>query len=90
MDLLPYTLMTILAHNGGHPVVTIDKVAKDYFDLSTDRFLRKVSDGKISIAITKMEIESQKCLKGVLVSDLARYIHQRAEAARDHAAKMAA
>jgi len=67
----------------GKPVIPVDVVAKDYFNLDTRTFLRKVDDGKILLPIVKME-KSQKSAKGVHLQDLAEYIDaQRADARRD-------
>lgn len=67
----------------GKPIIPVNVVAKDYFNLDTRTFLRKVDDGKILLPIVKME-KSQKSAKGVHLQDLAEYIDaQRADARRD-------
>lgn len=67
----------------GKPIIPVDVVAKDHFELDTRTFLRKVDDGKILLPIVKME-KSQKSAKGVHLQDLAEYIDtQRADARRD-------
>ncbi|MDO5756193.1 MAG: pyocin activator PrtN family protein [Rhodobacterales bacterium] len=90
MNLLPYTLMTILAFNEGDPLVDLEKIAIHYFNTAVERFMRKVRNGEISLPITEMEPGNRRSRKGVLVTDLANYLHERAEEARKLAAKRAA
>ena len=67
----------------GKPIIPVDVVAKEHFELDTRTFLRKVEDGKILLPVVKME-KSQKSAKGVHLQDLAEYIDaQRADARRD-------
>ncbi|EAQ04649.1 hypothetical protein OB2597_05185 [Pseudooceanicola batsensis HTCC2597] len=90
MNLLPYTLMTILAFNEGDPLVDLERIATHYFDTSVEKFMRKVRKGDIPLPIMEMEPGNRKSRKGVLVTDLANYLHDRAEEARKLAVKRAA
>ena len=77
------TSIMLMTLYDGKPIIPVDVVAKDYFELDTRTFLRKVDDGKILLPVVKME-KSQKSAKGVHLQDLANYIEgQRADAHRD-------
>jgi Pyocin activator protein PrtN len=76
------TLFLLMARHNGLPIIPVDVVCQDYFQhLSPEKFLRKVLDGEISLPIVRME-SSQKCAKGVPISDLAAYLDKQIEAAR--------
>lgn len=70
----------LMARYEGQPVIPADQVARDFFDLTPEKFIRKVSAGEISLPLVRMEA-SQKCRKGVHLQDLAAYIDKRREAA---------
>ena len=76
------TAFGLLAQYDGAVVIPLDRVCKDYFNLTPDKFLRKVASGEIKLPIVRMG-SSQKCAKGVHLSDLAAYI----DACRDAAIK---
>ena len=76
------TLFLLMARYNGLPIIPVDVVCRDYFDLSVDKFLRKVFAAEISLPIVRMESGSQKAAKGVSIKDLADYLDQRIEAAR--------
>lgn len=76
------TLFLLMARYNGLPIIPVDVVCRDYFDLSVDKFLRKVLAAEISLPIVRMESSSQKAAKGVPIKDLADYLDQRIEAAR--------
>jgi hypothetical protein len=61
-------------------MISLERVSRDYFGMTRDRFLRKVLAGEISLPIVRMG-HSQKAAKGVHVSDLADYLDKRREAA---------
>jgi len=76
------TVFLLMAQYDGQAVVPIEAVARDYFShLTTDKLIRKISAGEIAIPMVRIE-ESQKCAKGVHLTDLAAYIDKRVEAAR--------
>lgn len=61
-------------------VIPAAKVAKDYFGLTPEKFIRKVGAGEIPLPLVRMEA-SQKSARGVHLTDLAAYIdRQRAVA----------
>ena len=82
------TLMMLLLHNNGLPMMPADEVAQIHFGLTTDKFVQKVRRGDIPLPLVEMEA-SQKAKKGVMLADLAGYIDERAAEARELARKMA-
>lgn len=66
----------LMAMYSGRPIIPADDVAKDFFGLTTDKFIRKVSAGIIALPLVRMEA-SQKCAKGVHLNDLAAYLDER-------------
>ncbi len=76
------TTFLLMAQYGAAAVIPIDKVRQDYFShLTTDKLVRKISAGEISLPLVRMET-SYKCQKGVGLQDLAEYLDERMEAAR--------
>jgi hypothetical protein len=76
------TAFILMTQYDGLAVIPVDWVCRDYFrHLTVEKFLRKVLTGDIDIPIVRIE-GSQKCAKGVHVTDLAAYLDKRAEAAR--------
>ena len=68
------TAFLLMAQYDGLAVIPVEWVCRDYFrHLSSEKFLRKVLDGEISIPIVRME-GSQKCAKGVPTSTIWRPI----------------
>lgn len=74
------TAFMLMAMYSGRPVIPADDVARDFFELSTEKFIRKVSSGHIALPLIRMEA-SQKCAKGVHLNDLAAYLDMRRDAA---------
>lgn len=72
----------------GSAIVPADRVARDYFSLSTDKFLRKVSAGDIPLPLVRME-RSQKAARGVHLNDLAQYLDRQRAAAVKEAEQLA-
>jgi hypothetical protein len=76
------TSFMLLAQYNGLAVIPVDLVCRDYFThLTPEKFLRKVQAGEIALPVVRME-GSQKCAKGVHLTDLAIYLDKQAEAAR--------
>jgi hypothetical protein len=76
------TAFLLLAQYGGAAVIPIEAVCRDYFShLTPEKLARKISAGEIALPLVRIEA-SQKAAKGVHLVDLARWIDQRAEAAR--------
>lgn len=77
------TSFMLLAQYDGLAVIPLEWVRRDYFRhfSSVEKLLRKVQAGEIALPIVRIE-GSQKCAKGVHVSDLASYLDKQAEAAR--------
>jgi hypothetical protein len=76
------TSFMLLAQYDGLAVIPLEWVQRDYFrHLSVEKLLRKVQAGEIALPLVRME-GSQKCAKGVHLTDLANYLDQQAEAAR--------
>ncbi|KMO13381.1 pyocin activator PrtN family protein [Methylobacterium platani] len=83
------TAFLLMAQYGGAAVIPIDAVCRDYFwHLSPDKLVRKISAGEIALPLVRMEA-SYKCAKGVHLVDLARWIDERAEAARKECQQLA-
>ena len=60
----------------------VEEVCRDYFaHLNTAKLVHKLSTGQIAIPLVRIEA-SQKCAKGVHLTDLAKYLDSRTEAAR--------
>lgn len=70
------TAFLLMAMYSGRPIIPADEVAKSFFGLTTDKFVRKVSAGDIALPLVRMEA-SQKCAKGVHLTDLAAYLDER-------------
>lgn len=66
------TAMMLMAQYGC-AVVPADAVAKDYFDMTAERFARKVAAGEIRLPLVRMT-DSKKSARGVHIADLAAYI----------------
>ncbi|MFP5507589.1 MAG: pyocin activator PrtN family protein [Alphaproteobacteria bacterium] len=71
---------------GARVIIPSDIVARDWFDLSIQKFHEKVRSGEIALPVIRME-DSQKSAKGVHLLDLAAYVDQRRDAARREATK---
>ncbi|ATI43332.1 Pyocin activator protein PrtN [Pacificitalea manganoxidans] len=74
------TAFLLIVMYSGRPIIPAEDVARDFFGLSTDKFIRKVSAGSIALPLVRME-SSQKCAKGVHIDDLAEYLDKRRAAA---------
>lgn len=75
------TLFLLMAQYGGKPVISVEDVCRDFFThLTAEKLVRKISAGEIAIPLVRMEA-SQKCAKGVHLTDLAAYLDVRREAA---------
>ncbi|MCW2317970.1 hypothetical protein M2322_003535 [Rhodoblastus acidophilus] len=74
------TAFLLMAQYDGAAIIPLDRVCKDYFDLSQERFLRQVAAGEIKLPIVRMG-KSQKSAKGVHLADLAAYLDERRTAA---------
>ena len=77
------TSFMLLAQYDELAVIPLEWVRRDYFRhfSSVEKLLRKVQAGEIALPIVRIE-GSQKCAKGVHLSDLASYLDKQAEAAR--------
>jgi Pyocin activator protein PrtN len=74
------TAFLLIAMYSGRPIIPAQDIARDFFGLSTEKFVRKVSAGEIALPLVRMEA-SQKCAKGVHINDLAEYLDRRRAAA---------
>jgi hypothetical protein len=76
------TAFLLMAQYGGKAVIPVEDVCRDYFmHLNPAKLVRKLSGGEIAIPLVRIE-NSQKCAKGIHLTDLAKYLDARAEAAR--------
>ncbi len=77
------TTFFLMAQYNGQAIIPLDRVCRDYFNLTPDQFQRKVMAGQIRLPITRME-GGQKAAKGIHLHDLAQYIDtRRAEAVKE-------
>jgi hypothetical protein len=76
------TAFLLMAQYSGKVIIPIEDVCRDYFShLNAAKLVRKISAGEIGIPLVRIEA-SQKCAKGVHLTDLAKYLDARVEAAR--------
>jgi hypothetical protein len=76
------TLFFLMGQYGSTAVIPISVVCRDYFShLTPEMLVRKVSAGEIALPLVRIEA-SQKAAKGVHITDLARWVDERTEAAR--------
>lgn len=67
------------------PMVHVDAICRDYFHMTTDKFMRKVNAGEIRLPIVRMYDDSQKAAKAISLEDLAEYLDGRyAKAKKEH------
>ena len=77
-----HTVFCLMARHDARVLIPVGVVVADYFPhLSTDKFIRKVSLGDISLPLIRIDASSQKSAKGVHILDLAQYIDKRRAAA---------
>ena len=82
--------MLLMVQYNAMSIIPVDRVVKDYFShLTTDSFIRKASSGDIKIPLVRIDAGSQKCAKGVHLSDLGNYIDLRRAAAVKEANQLA-
>lgn len=62
---------------GGQFMIPVERVARDYFNMNTEPFMRKVAAGEIRFPIVRMYDDSQKAAKAIYVNDLAEYLERR-------------
>jgi hypothetical protein len=74
------TAFLLMAQYEGRAIIRVETVCKDYFCMTPERFLRKVSTGEIPLPIVRLGL-TQKAAKGVYLTDLAKYLDERHEAA---------
>jgi hypothetical protein len=76
------TTFLLMAQYSGKAIIPIEDVCRDYFShLNASKLVKKISAGEIAIPLVRIET-SQKCAKGVYLTDLAKYLDARVEAAR--------
>ncbi|HEY8577600.1 MAG TPA: pyocin activator PrtN family protein [Devosia sp.] len=84
------TAFLLMAQYNGAAVIPVEAVCRDYFShLDPTKFVRKVGAGEIAIPLVRMEA-SQKCAKGVHLTDLADYLDGRRAAALKERDQLAA
>ncbi|TKD45064.1 pyocin activator PrtN family protein [Azotobacter chroococcum] len=77
------TAFILMAQYNGQAIIPLERVCRDYFNLTADQFQRKALAGQISLPIVRME-GGQKAAKGVHLTDLAQYIDaRRSDAVRE-------
>jgi len=77
------TAFILMAQYNGQAIIPLERVSRDYFNLTVDQFQRKALAGQICLPIVRME-GGQKTAKGIHLTDLAAYIDaKRATAIRE-------
>lgn len=77
------TQFLLAAQFDGAPVIPLEKVREHYFaHLTIYKLREKLQSGEIPLPVVRLDPNSQKTMRGVPIEDLARWIDQRAEAAR--------
>lgn len=75
------TVYLLMAQYGARAIIPIEDVCRDFFSpLTLPSLMRKISAGDIALPVIRME-RSQKCAKGVHISDLAAFIDKQRAAA---------
>ena len=68
------TAFLLMAQYDGRSIIPIELVCRDYFShLTPPKLVQKISAGEIAIPLVRIEA-SQKCAKGVHLTDLASYL----------------
>lgn len=75
------TAFLLMAQYSGQAIISVDTACKDYFGMKPDQFMRKINAGEIDIPVTRLDPNSNKSARGIHVTDLARWIDIRREAA---------
>lgn len=76
------TAFLLMAQYQGAAIVPLELVCRDYFShLTPVEFARKATNGSLDIPVVRIET-SAKAAKGVHITDLAKWIDARTEAAR--------
>ena len=76
------TAFLLMAQYNGAAVIPVERVCQDYFThLTPQKLVQKISSGAIALPLVRME-GSERCAKGVHLTDLAKWIDDRADAAR--------
>lgn len=75
------TAIMMMAMYNAQAIIDSETVAKDWFKLSVSKLHEKIRSGEIRLPLVLMEEESQKCAKGVHLTDLAEYVDARRAAA---------
>ncbi|GGF56364.1 hypothetical protein GCM10007301_14990 [Azorhizobium oxalatiphilum] len=82
------TNFLLMAQYEGKAIIPLEDVCRDYFShLTPEKFLRKVMLREIVIPVVRIEA-SQKCAKGIHLSDLASYLDARVSDARKECAAL--
>lgn len=76
------TAFLLMAQYDGRAIIPLESVCRDYFShLTPVEFARKATNGSLDIPVVRIEA-SQKAAKGIYLTDLAKWIDARVEAAR--------
>jgi len=76
------TVFILMAQYGATAVVPIELVCRDYFShLNPQSLVTRITRGDIKLPLVRMD-RSQKCSKGVAITDLARYLDDQIDAGR--------
>lgn len=76
------TVMMLMVAYNGRPDLDVRTVAENHFNLTEEKFLKKVKDREIELAVIRLEDTSQKARRIVMLADLASYLDKKADEAR--------
>jgi hypothetical protein len=82
------TVFLLMAQYNGLAVIPLERVCQDYFSpLTVESFKRKLITGEIDLPMVQMT-RSQKGARGIALMDLAHYLDNRCEMARQETNKL--
>jgi len=77
------TQFLLMAQYDGTSIIPLERVQRDYFPhLKLPQLQAKLLRGDIPLPVVRLDPDSQKSARGVLLIDLAAYIDSRSAAAR--------
>jgi hypothetical protein len=76
------TAFLLMAQYNGKAIIPLADVCRDYFShLTPTIMLRKIGAGEIALPVVRIDVKSQKSVKGIHLQDLADYLDKRRQEA---------
>lgn len=77
------TVFILMAQYGATAIIPIERVCADYFQhMTPTTFMRKSLAGELKLPVVRID-DGQKATRGVMLTDLAKWIDDRHAAAVD-------